>query len=247
MSSAAQDAKLVPDVRRRQGGDGHASAVRAMFGRIAPNYDRVNHALSGGLDILWRRSAVAALSGAPRGPTLDLCAGTLDLTLLLSRARPGERLVALDFSQPMLEAGRHKVPRAELLVADAESLPLPSASFAAVCCGFGVRNVNDPLRALREVRRVLREGGVFVTLEFFRPETAVGKALHTTYASRLLPFVGGALSKDRGAYEYLAKSMQGFLSRTEYEQALLGAGFARVRSKSLTLGLASIVRAEVPS
>jgi ubiquinone/menaquinone biosynthesis methyltransferase len=252
VTAQAKDAKdprrLVPEVSLRQGGnDGHAKAVRDMFDRIAPTYDVLNHVLSGGLDILWRRQAVAALAGAPKGASLDLCAGTLDLSVLLDRARPDGRLIAADFSSDMLERGRHKVPRAEILVADAENLPFENGEMAAVICGFGVRNVADPLRAMREVCRVLAPGGVFVTLEFFRPETAATRALHRAYASVLLPLVGGVLSGDRGAYDYLAKSMKGFLSRSEYEAALVGAGFARVTGEDLTFGVASIIRAEVPS
>jgi ubiquinone/menaquinone biosynthesis methyltransferase len=239
---------LLPEVAdRAAGGEGHAVAVRAMFGRIAPTYDLLNHVLSGGLDVAWRRRAVAALARAPVGPTLDLCAGTMDLTVLLDRARPRGRLIAADFSEAMLDRGRGKVPRAEVVVADAQKLPFEEGEMAAVVCGFGVRNVADPLSLIREVRRVLAPGGVFVTLEFFRPETIAMRAMHRAYASLVLPVVGGALSGERGAYAYLAASMKGFLSRRDYEKALLGAGFARVSAENLTFGVASIVRAEAPS
>jgi ubiquinone/menaquinone biosynthesis methyltransferase len=242
------DEKLLPDVQDRQAdGGGHASAVRTMFGRIAPTYDLLNHVLSGGLDILWRRRAVRLLSKAKPGPVLDLCAGTMDLAVLLDRARPHDRLIAADFSREMLERGKLKVPRAEVVVADAQRLPFEDGEMTAVVCGFGVRNVADPLRAIREVRRVLAPGGAFVTLEFFRPETATARSLHRAYASLVLPWVGGVLSGDRRAYDYLARSMKGFLSRGEYEAALKGAGFTRVRGEDLSLGVASLVYAEVPS
>jgi ubiquinone/menaquinone biosynthesis methyltransferase len=250
MTTATTEAKgrgLVPDVKGRDDNGGHASAVRAMFGRIAPTYDLLNHVLSGGLDIVWRKRAVSLLSGAKPGPTLDLCAGTMDLSVLLDKTRPHDRLIAADFSREMLEKGKHKVPRAEVLVADAQSLPFEDGEMAAVVCGFGVRNVADPLRALREVRRVLAPGGVFVTLEFFRPESAAARSLHGAYASLVLPWVGGVLSGERGAYDYLARSMKGFFSRPEYEAALAGAGFLGVRGEDLTFGVASLVYAEVPS
>ena len=224
---------------------GHADGVRDMFGRIAPTYDLLNRVLSGGLDVAWRQRAVDALEGAPRGPSLDLCAGTLDLTVMLDRARPHQRLIASDFSEPMLLQGRAKVPRAEIVVADAQALPFEDASLAAVICGFGIRNVADPEKAVREVRRVLVPGGVFVTLEFFRPSRLATKLFHRVYASLLLPAVGGLLSGDRGAYAYLARSMDGFLSLAEYERAVTQAGFVGVKSEALTLGVASIVRAQV--
>ena len=244
---SGQTRGLVADVGERAAAPGHGAAVRAMFGRIAPTYDLLNHVLSGGLDIAWRQRAVRALAGADEGPTLDLCAGTMDLTALLARARPSSRIIAADFSEAMLERGKRKAPRAEIVVADAHRLPFADAEMAAVVCGFGVRNLADPGRAVREVRRVLRPNGVFVTLEFFRPESVPTRAVHRAYSSLLLPLVGGVLSGDRGAYAYLAKSMAGFLTRREYEQALTDAGFARVASEDLTFGVASIVRATVPS
>ena len=239
----------IAEVQGRQGssGEGHANAVRDMFGRIAPTYDVLNRVLSAGFDVAWRQKAVQALASAPPGPSLDLCAGTLDLTFVLDRARPLDRLIASDFSEPMLERGRSKVPRAEIVVADAQALPFADASIGAVVCGFGIRNVADPLKALGELRRVMLPGGVFVTLEFFRPSKLGTRVFHKAYASFLLPAVGGLLSGDHGAYAYLARSMDGFFSRAEYEDALREAGFVRVRGEDLTLGIASIVRAEVPA
>jgi ubiquinone/menaquinone biosynthesis methyltransferase len=225
---------------------GHTDAVRDMFGRIAPTYDLLNRVMSGGLDVSWRQKAIAALAAAPPGPSLDLCAGTLDLTVMLDRARPLDRLIASDFSEPMLNRGRAKVPRAEIVVADAQALPFQDASIAAVVCGFGIRNVADPKKALAELRRVLLPGGVFVTLEFFRPSRLTTRVFHKAYASVLLPAVGGLLSGDRSAYAYLARSMDGFFSRAQYEHAVAEAGFVRVTGEDLTLGVASIVRAEVP-
>jgi ubiquinone/menaquinone biosynthesis methyltransferase len=143
--------------------------------------------------------------------------------------------------------GSRKAPRAELVVADAQSLPFEDASISAVVCGFGIRNVSDPEKAIREVRRVLGKGGVFVTLEFFRPERAITRLFHSVYASCILPGVGGALSGDKGAYAYLARSMDGFLSRSEYERALRQAGFENVTAEDLTFGVASLVRAQVGS
>ncbi len=225
--------------------DKSGTIVRAMFDRVAPRYDLVNRAMSAGVDRRWRARAVRELEVGPQGPLLDLCAGTMDLTALLARAFPARRLVAADFSEPMLDRGRFKAPGAEVIVADAHQLPFADAEFAGTICGFGVRNLADLPRAVHEVKRVLRPGGVFVTLEFFRPTRTGASLFHATYGARLIPAIGGLLSGERDAYQYLATSIGSFVSRGEYERLLEGAGFARVRGVDLTLGVASVVTAEV--
>jgi ubiquinone/menaquinone biosynthesis methyltransferase len=236
----------VADLRARRGAEAiHASTARSMFERIAPTYDLLNRLMSVGIDRRWRARAIAEVASAPAGPLLDLCAGTMDLTAMLARARPSDRIVALDFAPAMLEAGRRKAPRAEVSVADAAALPYADGAFAGVVCGFGMRNLADPIAGAREVRRVLRSGGVFVTLELFRPTRPVTRAFHRGYAGLVLPALGGWLSGDRRAYQYLARSMAGFLTRQEYERAMTEVGFANVHGFDLTLGVASIVRAQV--
>jgi ubiquinone/menaquinone biosynthesis methyltransferase len=236
----------IAELQARRGEEAqHEAAARGLFERIAPTYDLLNRVLSAGTDGRWRARAVGELKAAPPGPVLDLCAGTMDLSALVAAERPEDRLVAVDFSPAMLEAGSRKAPRAEVVVADALSLPFEKDTFAAVICGFGMRNLADVSRGVREVLRVLRPGGVFVTLELFRPVRAAARVFRQAYASVILPTLGGVVSGDRGAYDYLARSMKGFLSRAEYEELLRGCGFARVKGCNLTLGVASIVRAEV--
>jgi len=235
----------IADLHARRGEEArHSDAARTMFERIAPTYDVLNRLLSAGIDERWRARAIVELSRAPAGPVLDLCAGTLDLTARVAAVRPRDRVVAVDFSAAMLEAGRRKAPQAELVVADATKLPFEGASFAAVVCGFGMRNLGDLRKGAAEVLRVLRPGGAFVTLEFFRPSRWATRAFHGAYARVVLPAVGGLVSGDRGAYRYLARSMGGFLSRPEYEAMLGDLGFSRVRGYDLTLGVSSIVVAE---
>lgn len=237
----------IADLHARSGEESsHGSAARGMFERIAPTYDTLNRILSAGIDRRWRARAIEEVRKAPAGPVLDLCAGTMDLTAMLARALPRERIVALDFSPNMLERGRHKAKNAEVVVGDAMALPFEEGTFAAVVCGFGVRNFGDPGRGTREALRVLRPGGVLVTLEFFRPTRAATRLFHRVYARAVLPAVGGLVSRDPEAYRYLARSMAGFLTREEYERTLGWVGFERVRGFDLTLGIASIVCGSKP-
>src|SRR5579862_7552776 len=144
-----------------------------MFGAIAPTYDALNRVLSLGVDQSWRRRAVAALGGLRGRRVLDVCAGTLDLSELAARA--GAIVTASDFAPEMLARGRHKLDGASgatLVCADAQALPFPDGAFDAALCGFGLRNLDDPARGLREWRRVLAPGGRLVVLDFFRPRRA---------------------------------------------------------------------------
>jgi ubiquinone/menaquinone biosynthesis methyltransferase len=237
----------IADVSARRGAEvDHDQAARGMFERIAPTYDLLNGLLSAGVDRRWRARAVREAIAAPPGAALDLCAGTMDLTALVARARPGQRVVAVDFSPAMLHAGKHKAPDAEIVVADAAHLPFADGTFSLVTCGFGMRNLGDTSLGAREILRVLRPGGLFVTLELFRPARLATRAFHFAYARAVLPAVGGLVSGDRGAYRYLARSMAGFLSRHEYERTLGDVGFTDVVGADLTLGIASVVRARAP-
>ena len=230
----------------------HALAVRRMFDRISPTYDLLNRLLSAGTDRRWRARALSVLSQAPDGPLLDSCAGTLDLTRGIALRWPGRPVVAGDFARAMLLAGRDKVsgstsaasprqPGPLLAVFDAMRLPFATGTFAGMTCGFGMRNLTDPLRGVAEAQRVLMPGGVFVVLEFFRPTTVATCVFHALYARAVLPAVGRLVSGDGEAYAYLARSMRGFLTRAQFEQALRDAGFRQVHAVDLTFGIASLV------
>ena len=218
--------------------------IAAMFDRIAPTYDALNRVLSLGIDRRWRRRAIAALGPLEGRWILDVCAGTLDLTRLAEEG--GAKVVAVDFARAMLERGRSKVRRARLVCADALRMPFYDRSFDGARCGFGLRNLPDPEAGLAEMRRVLAPGARLVVLDFFRPDRAAARAVQTLYNRRVLPLVGGALSGDRSAYEYLAASIERFATVGEAREMMTRAGLVNVRSESLTLGVAALLIGEAP-
>ena len=234
-------AGLVSEVGAR--GTEHAVAVRSMFDRISPTYDLLNRLMSAGIDKRWRQRAIDRLSvRLPDGPVLDSCAGTLDLAAAIE-ARFGDRkVIAADFAREMLVRGRGKVLRAPLVVGDAMHLPLKSGSLAGMTCAFGMRNLASPEQGLREALRLLKPGGVFVVLEFYRPSTFFMKLFHAVYARFVLPGMGTLISRDREAYAYLARSMQGFYSRAEFTTLAHRVGFKEVSSEDLSFGIASLFR-----
>ncbi len=240
---APEPARVVPRLdERSQAPSAHATANRDMFDRIAPTYDTLNKIMSLGIDRRWRAKAIAKI-GAQGRPAriLDLCAGTLDLSAMLEEAFPEARVVACDFAAAMLEQGKGKVRRTETVVGDALALPFADASFDAVVCGFGMRNLADLRRGVREAKRVLQPGGVFVTLELFAPRSLRSRALHRGVLGAALPALGTLVAHDREAYAYLAESMEGFVARDDYARLLRDEGFADVEASDLTMAIASIV------
>lgn len=235
--------------------DAHGARVQGMFTDISRGYDRANRWMSLGIDVLWRRRAVAeALPGGGAGAgarILDLCAGTLDSTLELHRRYPEADVVGGDFSAGMLAVGEAKLEGAarRRIVArqmDAHALPEPDAAYDGVFCAFGVRNLSDLAAATREQWRVLRPGGRLTVLEFFRPRGLFSRAFHACYNNTVLPLVGWAATGNLGAYLYLPRSIGRFCSVEEYTALLTEVGFRDVRHERLFGGVAGIVRAERP-
>ena len=227
------------------GGPGKREYVRAVFERIAPSYDLLNHLLSLNVDRRWRRQAIAALAWErdPTGTYLDLCAGTMDVAAALVRTDGFTgRVVAADFAEPMLRVGRGKTPAgtAAPVVADALCLPLPAASVAGAIAAFGVRNLAGLDAGLREARRVLAPGGRFVILEFTTPRSRLVRACYHAYFHRLLPLIGGLVSGHRAAYEYLPRSVANFPAEDELMARMRGAGFRDVSCRSLSFGIAAL-------
>jgi len=222
-------------------------SIRAMFSAIAPTYDLLNRLLSFGVDRSWRRALVARLpQGAPR--VLDLACGTGDVTLAALAARPGARLWGADFSLPMLRGAVPKLARARtgdqvaLQNASAEDLPYRDRVFDAVTIAFGIRNVVRRERALGEIFRVLRPGGLALILDFSLPPNPLVRAAYGFYFHRVLPFAGGVVSGNFRAYRYLPRSVADFPPRREFVGLLEGQGFGEVEYEDFTLGVATLYR-----
>jgi ubiquinone/menaquinone biosynthesis methyltransferase len=215
-----------------------SATVLRMFDGIAPTYDAINRIMSLGVDRGWRRKTVAALGEVRGRRVLDICAGTLDLAEMAERA--GAQVIGADFAQAMLLRGRAKVT-APLVRADAMKLPFADGAFAGAMCGFGLRNLDDPLAGLREARRVLAPGARLVVLDLFRPRRAITRAVQVLYNRQVLPALGGLISGDRAAYRYLASSIERFATREEVESLARAAGFTEVYGEDLTLGIAALV------
>src|SRR5579862_1084262 len=219
-----------------------ANWVRAMFGRVAPRYDLANHILSFNLDRYWRARTVASVwdvLARHDARVLDICCGTGDLVRALQRARPpGMPVMGSDFCHPMLLSAREKLMNrrrtADLFEADALHLPLPEASLDLITVAFGFRNLANYEAGLREMRRVLRNGGVAAILEFSQPPNALFGALYRFYSRRILPLVGGTLSGSRDAYAYLPESVRKFPGPEELAEMMRAAGLGAVEFERFT-------------
>lgn len=227
--------------------------IRRLFNKIASDYDRLNHILSLNIDRCWRRKAVRLLADTKEPlRVLDVACGTGDFTIAIARKMPqGSLVVGVDISEGMLTIGREKVARAglgaEMLVADCEALPYKDGEFDRIAVGFGVRNFENLERGLGEMFRVLRPGGKLVILELSIPKNAIIRGLYKWYFLKVLPVVGGWLSGERGAYEYLPASVLQFPTPERFSEMLREAGFAAVEHRSLTLGICGLYVGVKPS
>lgn len=222
-----------------------AARIRAMFGRVAPRYDLLNHLLSVSLDRVWRRKLARSLRLARGSRVLDLCCGTGDQAEALRGAEI--EIVAVDFCLPMLalsrpKFGRGSSPKPRPLQADALALPLPDAAFEAVTVSFGLRNVADLDVALAEIARVLKPAGEIAVLEFAIPAWQPLRSLYLFYFRRLLPWVGRRVSRDASAYSYLPSSVLNFPQREGFTARLSAKGFEATGFRSLSGGILCLYR-----
>lgn len=222
-----------------------------MFARVAPRYDRANHWLSLGVDRGWRRAAVRAAGLTAASRVLDVCAGTGDLSFAFERA--GADVIGTDFCPEMLHHTHAKKPPGPrggptFVAADTLELPFAPQQFDVVSVAFGIRNVADPMSALREMRRVARPGGRIVVLEFARPRWPILGPLYLFYFRRVLPRLGRWITGDTGgAYSYLPASVMAFPEREAFLALMSGAGLESASYRLLTGGIAALYRAEVPA
>jgi demethylmenaquinone methyltransferase/2-methoxy-6-polyprenyl-1,4-benzoquinol methylase len=216
-----------------------AEGVRTMFDRIAPVYDVMNRTMTAGLDRRWRRITAEAV--VRRGDdVLDACCGTGDLAI--ADAAAGGRVSGLDFSEAMLERARRKAPELEWISGDLLALPFGDGAFDAATVGFGVRNVDDLERALRELRRVLRLGGRIGILEITRPRGLVAP-FYGFWFDAVVPLLGKLLPGG-SAYTYLPASVRRFPLPEELSALMASAGFAGVRWRTFAGGIVALHTAE---
>ena len=210
--------------------------VREMFDNIAPKYDLLNHTLSMSIDRVWRRRVVGEVRRAKPGRILDVATGTGDLAIAMARRIRDVQVLGVDLSEQMLAVARRKIEargldgRIVLDRGDAERLAV----------AFGVRNFGDLGAGLRELARTIKPGGKVVILEFSRPRNRVFRALYEFYSYKILPRIGGLVSRDKRAYEYLPASVGEFPAPEEFMAMMARAGFRNCRARSQSFGIAQI-------
>jgi len=222
-----------------------AGQVNRMFDRVAGRYDALNSLMTAGLHHRWRERAAARTELAPGDSALDVCCGTGDLALeLAKRVTPGGRVVGCDFSEPMLDLAREKAAQqgaegVRFEWADALELPYDGERFDAVTVGFGVRNLADLDRGLRELARVLKPGGRAVILEITTPTRPPLSVFFSLWFDRVVPLLG-AFSSNPEAYSYLPESVRSFPSPHGLAEKMGAAGFERIRYTVLAGGIIAI-------
>ena len=221
--------------------------VYKMFNRISPRYDLLNHLLSFGQDIVWRRKAVKYLQKKPGQKILDLACGTGDFALTACRRLPPDTFcIGLDMAGEMLKIARQKIFRHriknQLLLSrgDCMAIPMQNKKFDAALMAFGLRNMTDPAGCLREINRVLKPKGRLILLEFSIPENLLFRAVYLFYFRTILPALGQLLSGDAYAYRYLNRTVETSIYGEALCKRFSACGFGNIHIRPLTFGIATI-------
>ena len=232
--------KEAKDSKKRQ--------VAHMFDSIAGRYDLLNHLLSGGIDVRWRKKAISMLKAKQPKLILDIATGTGDFALEALTLNP-EKVIGIDISEGMLAVGKEKIAKLglqhkiELNKGDSEIIEYPDNYFDAVIVAFGVRNFENLPIGLSEMQRVLKKDGMVVILEFSKPSGFIFKGIYNFYFKYVLPFVGRLVSGNNAAYTYLPESVNEFPYGKQFVELLEKTGFKSPECKELTLGISSIYTA----
>lgn len=222
--------------------------MSGMFDEVAAGYDRTNTVLSLGNDQLWRIATTRAVAPKRGQRILDLAAGTGASSV--SFARSGADVVAADFSPGMIAEGRRRhgtMPNLTFVEADATALPFGDGEFDAVTMSFGLRNVNDPKKALAELLRVTKPGGRLVVCEFSHPPSRVFNGFYRFYNDRILPVVARTVSSNAEAYDYLNESIKDWPDQRTLSAWIRRAGWTDVAHRDLSFGIVALHRAVKPA
>jgi demethylmenaquinone methyltransferase/2-methoxy-6-polyprenyl-1,4-benzoquinol methylase len=218
--------------------------IQEMFDGIAPSYDKLNHVMSLNVDKLWRKHALKEIVDGTPQQILDVACGTGDSTIsIAAAAHPGSRVVGADISEGMMSLVMEKAckvgvhDRIRLQVADGENLPYEDERFHRVTCAFGIRNFEHKELGLKEFYRVLKPGGKAVILELSVPRNRVLCWFYDLYFLHILPWIGGRISGDKAAYQYLPASVHAFPAPEVFQQMMRDAGFSQVHHRSFSQGL----------
>ncbi len=224
---------------------GKKDQVEIMFNKISPSYDLLNHLLSFGIDIRWRKKAIKLLDEIHPKQILDVATGTADFAIEAMSLNP-DKITGVDIAEGMLDLGKAKIKKLnldgkiELLKADSEELPFEDNKFDSVIVAFGVRNFENLEKGLSEMLRVTREGGKIVIIEFSKPSNFLFKQLYNFYFNFILPGIGRIISKDKSAYRYLPESVTAFPDGNRFISILEKTGYKKLAWYPLTFGISSI-------
>ncbi len=225
----------------------HPDSIRRLFDSVAPTYDFLNHLLSLRRDHYWREMAARELKES-QGWILDIATGTGDVAIeIIQQNGHQKKVFGLDFSEPMVKRAQQKILEKGLFhsialsLGDAIDLPFREDAFNGSIIAFGLRNIQNKKQALSEMIRVIKKGAKVIVLEFTFPRNGVIRRLYPFYFTKFLPWLGGLISGDRGAYAYLPESVSQFPDAEDYEEMLKQSGLEEVHSRRLTFGIASII------